>query len=255
MSDWHGAEWEKFGRSDPYYGVANRPNLRSDRIDDQAKAVFFRSGEEDVAQTLADVRAIAGPGLGLGRALDFGCGVGRLTIPLARTFREVVGVDVSPAMLAEARANCARAGLTNVEFKLSTPNLDEVGGQFDFVNSYIVFQHIPPALGYTLFESLLDRLGPTGCGMLQFIFDRRAPRLRTLLHHARRSSKLVHRGLNLAQGRPLNAPLMAVFEYDLARIYGGLEARGFDRIGGRLTNHDGWLGVMLAFARADRSKV
>lgn len=32
---------------------------------------------------------------------DFGCGVGRLTLPFADCFDNVVGVDISPAMLAE----------------------------------------------------------------------------------------------------------------------------------------------------------
>ena len=37
-------------------------------------------------------------------ALDFGCGVGRLALPLARRCRSVVGVDVSGGMLEKARS-------------------------------------------------------------------------------------------------------------------------------------------------------
>lgn len=253
MSDWRGAEWDKWGAADPYYGVIIDPRLRSDRIDDAARADFFRSGEVEVEATLDELRTLAGPHSAFGRALDFGSGVGRLTIPLARAFNEVIGVDVSPAMIAEARANCAKQGVTNVDFRISTPDLSNVEGRFDFVHSFIVFQHIPPALGYSIFESLLDRLEPTGAGMLHFTYARRAPALRSLVHRARRSSRLVHRILNIAQRRPVGAPLMAVFEYDLARLLGTLESRGFDRIGGRLTNHEGWLGIMLAFSRTERS--
>ena len=39
-----------------------------------------------------------------GRALDFGCGAGRLTRALAARFESVVGVDVADAMLDKARA-------------------------------------------------------------------------------------------------------------------------------------------------------
>jgi hypothetical protein len=46
-----------------------------------------------------------------------------------------------------------------------------------------------------------------------------------------------------------------MFEYDAARVLELLKARGFDRVGGRLTNHGGWLGIMLAFARTRRSAV
>lgn len=249
MTDWRGQEWEKWGKSDPYFGVIAQPHLRSDRLDDSGRAGFFEAGAMEVAETLAELRSVAGVASGSGRALDFGCGVGRLTIPLARHFREVVGVDVSAAMLREARANCERAGIANARFCLSTPTLDDVEGEFDFVHSFIVFQHIPPRIGYAMVETLLDRLRPGGCGMLHFTYGRRGSALRSWAHRVRRSSRLVHRAMNLAQGRPAAAPLMAMFEYDLGRLFGMLEARGFDRVGVRLTNHGGWLGAMLAFSR------
>jgi SAM-dependent methyltransferase len=253
MTDWRGAEWDKWGRTDPYYGVITAPHLRADRIDEKGRADFFRSGELEIAETLAELRRVSELAPAMGRAIDFGCGVGRLTMPLARAFREVIGVDVSPAMLEEARRNCATAGLGNVDLKPSVPGLANIEGTVDFVHSYIVFQHISPAIGYGLFEALLDRLSPTGSGMLHFTFARRAPALRTWVHRARRSSLLVHRAMNLAQRRPFDAPLMAVFEYDVARLLATLEARGFLRIGGRLTDHGGWLGIMLAFSRTSRA--
>ena len=49
-------------------------------------------------------------------ALDYGCGVGRLTLPLAERCEHVYGVDVSPSMLREAARNAARMGLPNVEW-------------------------------------------------------------------------------------------------------------------------------------------
>jgi SAM-dependent methyltransferase len=39
--------------------------------------------------------------------LEVGCGTGRLTLPLARAGHEVTGIDLSPAMLARARAKLA----------------------------------------------------------------------------------------------------------------------------------------------------
>src|SRR5215204_5545757 len=41
------------------------------------------------------------------RVLELGCGTGRLTLPLAQAGHEVMGIDLSPAMLASARAKLA----------------------------------------------------------------------------------------------------------------------------------------------------
>lgn len=45
-----------------------------------------------------------------GRLLDLGCGTGRLLVPFARRGHWVLGVDLSPEMLAVARARAAEAG-------------------------------------------------------------------------------------------------------------------------------------------------
>ena len=45
------------------------------------------------------------------RTLDFGCGVGRVAIPLARRFEHVVGLDVSPGMLTRAAEAAQRQGV------------------------------------------------------------------------------------------------------------------------------------------------
>ena len=55
----------------------------------------------------------------------------------------VVGVDVSPSMLAEARRNCDARGARNVEL-LAADRLGTLAPEFDLVHSFIVLQHIPP---------------------------------------------------------------------------------------------------------------
>lgn len=49
--------------------------------------------------------------------LDLGCGIGRLSMALAPRCRSVLGVDVSPGMVAEARQRCA--GLGNARFEVT----------------------------------------------------------------------------------------------------------------------------------------
>jgi trans-aconitate methyltransferase len=74
-----------------------------------------------------------------GVALDYGCGVGRLTRPLSERFQQVIGVDISSAMLEEARRNLADR--PNVSYELASSQSNR---PVDFVLSKIVFQHIPP---------------------------------------------------------------------------------------------------------------
>jgi SAM-dependent methyltransferase len=77
------------------------------------------------------------------RALEIGCGPGRMTRPFAAEFGEVWALDVSPAMLETARERLA--GRPNVRLHLGSGyDLAGIGdARFDLVFSYIVFQHIP----------------------------------------------------------------------------------------------------------------
>jgi ubiquinone/menaquinone biosynthesis C-methylase UbiE len=67
------------------------------------------------AVVLARVRAAFGLD-GTGRLLDLGCGTGELARPLHAGFEEVVGVDSSPEMVAEARRQSEQAGITNIRW-------------------------------------------------------------------------------------------------------------------------------------------
>ena len=75
------------------------------------------------------------------RALDFGCGVGRMTEALAEFFDNVVGVDISEEMVRLANQYRRR---DNTEFVLvPQPPLPFPDKEFDCVYSTIVIQHIP----------------------------------------------------------------------------------------------------------------
>lgn len=50
------------------------------------------------------------------RVLDLFCGLGNFTLPLARTVREVVGVEGDAGLVARARENAQRNGLANAQF-------------------------------------------------------------------------------------------------------------------------------------------
>jgi 2-polyprenyl-3-methyl-5-hydroxy-6-metoxy-1,4-benzoquinol methylase len=74
-------------------------------------------------------------------ALDFGCGIGRMTEALAEYYGRVVGADISEEMIRLARESKRR---DSVEFvQVTEPPLPFSAKEFDCVYSTIVVQHIP----------------------------------------------------------------------------------------------------------------
>jgi ubiquinone/menaquinone biosynthesis C-methylase UbiE len=103
---------------------------------------FFQSGRDEIAQVL---RLLDGQGLSprFGTALDFGCGIGRLTHALGERFERVHGVDISPTMIAMAREK-NRVGSRVTYHVNATESLPMLAtGSVDFIYSNIVLQHIP----------------------------------------------------------------------------------------------------------------
>ncbi|HEU4631312.1 MAG TPA: class I SAM-dependent methyltransferase [Gemmatimonadaceae bacterium] len=246
--------WERFGATEPYWSVLSHPQYRATALDAAGREAFFASGEADVARTLDEIRRTVAPDFQPQAALDFGCGVGRLAIPLARRCARVVGLDVSAPMLQEARANCDRLGVPQVELAIAGPpgdTLARVQGEFDLVYSYIVFQHIAPAAGLRIVADLLRRLRPGGVGALHFTFAWDAPLPRRLAHRLRRGLPLANMAANLLQRRPLRQPAMPMYQYDLARLHALLWAHGCRAVHARLEEHVGHLGAMLLFRPGD----
>jgi ubiquinone/menaquinone biosynthesis C-methylase UbiE len=77
-----------------------------------------------------------------GTCVEVGCGPGRMTAALAERFDRVVAVDVSPAMLEQARAAVPHH---RVEFRaVSGERLDGVpDASADVLVCYLVLQHLP----------------------------------------------------------------------------------------------------------------
>jgi SAM-dependent methyltransferase len=117
-----------------------------------------------------------------GTCVEVGCGPGRMTGALAERFDDVVAVDVSPAMIEQARANVTAQ---NVRFvTVSGERLDGVeDGSADVLVCYLVLQHLPSA---RVVRSYLDEfarvLAPDGEAFVQVpVLDGVLGRLRRTL--------------------------------------------------------------------------
>lgn len=243
--------WERLAR-DPYYAVLNVEENRDARLTEEERARFARSGDEDMERTLAEIRRWIAPDFAPRNAVDFGCGVGRLTIPIARVAGHVTGIDISQAMLDEARRNCAASGVANASFALSEEyfaRADAVAEPLDFIHAYIVFQHMPVHAGMWVADALVQRLASGGVGALHFTYARRAPLLRRVVNRLRRVVPGVNALVNLIQRRPISEPLIPMNAYDLGALCTLLADRGCTHVHARLTDHGGHLGAMLLFQK------
>lgn len=135
----HREDWERLAEVDPLWAVLTGPDQKGGGwdVDD-----FFATGEAEIAHVFSLVDGLGRPAPS-GRALDFGCGVGRLTRALGVRLGTAVGVDISEAMVAQAlRLNEA---FPQCEFRVNAaPDLGQFeADSFDFVYSSIVLQHVP----------------------------------------------------------------------------------------------------------------
>ena len=90
--------WDFFGKSDPLFFILTFKDKRGGKWN---KEEFFNTGKREIAESMNYIKSLGFP-IPAGRALDFGCGVGRLTQSLADNFGEVYGVDIAPSMIALA---------------------------------------------------------------------------------------------------------------------------------------------------------
>ena len=91
--------WEGLGRTDPLFGILSDPAKWGGKWDADE---FFASGRAHVEKLLRSLREI-GAWFKNDTCLDFGCGVGRLTVPLSESFDRTIGVDVARSMIDQAR--------------------------------------------------------------------------------------------------------------------------------------------------------
>jgi 2-polyprenyl-3-methyl-5-hydroxy-6-metoxy-1,4-benzoquinol methylase len=94
--------WQALGERDPYWGVLTGERFRSDNLTADTLEDIYASGERQLDLLLQTIRRYVDDRFAPASALDFGCGVGRLGVALARRCRRVVGVGVSDGMLGRA---------------------------------------------------------------------------------------------------------------------------------------------------------
>ena len=210
-------DWERLGAEEPYFAVLTDERFLRENLTPEAVEELYASGERDVESFLALASRVRGEAPAPRNALELGCGVGRLCLPLARRGVQVTGVDVAPSMLAAARARAAAEGLANATF-LPVEALDGLApGSFDFVLSYIVFQHIPPRQGERYLRQVLRLASHGATVLLHFTLRRPGTPLRRVMRELRSRSPVVHRLVGRLRGER-NLHYMQMNEYEQHRL-------------------------------------
>jgi SAM-dependent methyltransferase len=165
------ANWNEFGETDPLWAILSDPAKKGGKWDWDE---FFRTGEGDVEQVL---RGVAAQGIELRRrkALDFGCGVGRLTQALGLHFEECCGVDIAPSMIRLAREHNRRGARCRYELNAHPDLRLFAGGTFDFIYSTLVLQHMRPEYSKQYIAEFLRVLAPGGCAVFSLPSGLRTP--------------------------------------------------------------------------------
>jgi SAM-dependent methyltransferase len=146
--------WESWAATDPLFAILSDPAKLGGKwtIDE----FMAHTPELDsFLQTAEEHKLLRGRG----RALDFGCGVGRMTQALADHFESVVGIDVSESMIEKAKA-LNRHG-DRCRFVVGDLSQFE-DASFDFIFSIYVIQHIPKTMQRQVLKNLVRVLVPAG---------------------------------------------------------------------------------------------
>ena len=164
--------WDRHAASDPLWTVLAFPDKSGGRW---TLHEFMKTGEREIALLYHRVRELQLK-LPAWRALDFGCGVGRLTQALARRQERVVGADISPVMIDLAR-RLNRYGDRAQYVCTADAGLDTLEpAAFDCVYSNIVLQHVPPDVSVQYLGEFFRLLAPGGLLVFQLPSHKDSPR-------------------------------------------------------------------------------
>ena len=260
-------DWELWGQTDPYYAVITNPRFRRQNLTDADRIEFFESGRRHIKHVLGVCRKKFDRNFSPKRALDFGCGVGRLLIPLAEVSEHVVGLDVSESMLNEARRNCGQSSLSNVSLLKSNDDLSSLEGSFDLIHSFIVLQHVPVDRGTKILKRILEHLDDGGMAAIQLTYSKiafqehcgvppanppigkliKSLRVKPILKSLRKKAK------RFVRGDRARRPRMQMNPYNINKILFLVQSAGIPNFYTEFTDHNGELGLFLYFQKPKKA--
>jgi ubiquinone/menaquinone biosynthesis C-methylase UbiE len=131
------SDWNQRAKEDAHYYVAFGAR-------EQDEAAFLATATEAVRAIESELKHFgAGADTHRMRALEIGCGPGRLLKPMSRHFAQIHGLDVSDEMIRLARERLKDIPNAHVQATNGATLSQFADESIDFIYSYAVFQHIP----------------------------------------------------------------------------------------------------------------
>jgi ubiquinone/menaquinone biosynthesis C-methylase UbiE len=160
--------WNAFAENDPMWAILSYQEKMGNKWQ---LGEFLETGMVEINSVLMYINSVKGD-TPRRRALDFGCGIGRLSQAMALYFDEVYGIDISPKMIELANKYNIRESKCKY-FMNDTDDLSLFSGNsFDFIYSNIVLQHMKPDYSKKYIKEFLRVLAPRGLLIFQLPSER-----------------------------------------------------------------------------------
>lgn len=161
--------WDGFAKADPMYAILTDGNKRGNKwnVDE-----FFKTGIDEIDFLMKNIQKLKFPNrqitkAQITKALDFGCGIGRLTQPLAKYFHYAYGIDISPSMINLANKYNKYGERVKYIVNESEYLKKFVDNEFDFIVSIITLQHMKSEYIIGYIEEMLRILNNGGILIFQ----------------------------------------------------------------------------------------
>ena len=160
------AAWEGMGEEYPHHSVLTNEDFLPLKFADNEER-FWETGEEETSQALETLGKYSTRDTKDMICAEYGCGVGRLSVPMARHFEAYHAMDISQPHLDLAKSRAQECGRENIEF-LNVTNLEAMAlPSCDLFYSRIVLQHNPPPIIAQILRRAMTSLNPGGIAMFQ----------------------------------------------------------------------------------------
>ena len=131
-------KWNKLAEENARYFVM------TDYGESISEEKFRESGKKDYTELIerdALLKQLLQP-FSEKEVLEIGCGIGRITEFLGKHFKQVAGIDISEEMIRKGKERLGQADTVTLT-ATDGRSYPFGNGRFDFVFSFIVFQHMP----------------------------------------------------------------------------------------------------------------
>ncbi len=201
--------WTALGQEKPYFSVLGEKRFSPGLVEANLEA-FGKTGRDEIDVLKRRLTALEIDPADHPDAVEYGCGVGRVTVPLSGLFRKVTGFDISEPHLELAQQAARIAGRRNIALApvkdiraLDVP-------QHDFFYSRMVLHRNPPPLQAQILRRCLGRMRVGGIAVFQLLTHLEGYRYDTAAWLA---------------AKPLEEPEVHVLRQDI--VFGILKELGF----------------------------